>query len=160
MYKVYDKFEAIRQIQLFLSKTNKNIYVAPTGVYDTNTKDAVIVFQKKIGLLPTGIVNKETFDALYIEYLNSQLSEKATFNIELPLRQGMVSDDLIQVNRILSELMNYYGYTHRLRHDNYFSKETEKAAKILSTIYLLSYPGFIDNGFYRMLIGDYASVKH
>ena len=39
--------------------------VKPNGIFDDDTKNLVINFQRKYGLLPTGVVDKETWDLLH-----------------------------------------------------------------------------------------------
>ena len=47
MYRIYDKPEAIKNVQQYLSVVgNPNIFVAKTGIYDENTRLSVINFQK------------------------------------------------------------------------------------------------------------------
>ena len=67
MYRIDDRQTAIMQVQKFLMALTEDIFIAPSGVFDDNTRLAVIVFQKKFGLEDTGVVDFATFELLYRE---------------------------------------------------------------------------------------------
>ncbi|MBO7196879.1 MAG: peptidoglycan-binding protein [Clostridia bacterium] len=164
MYRVYDKEEAIRQVQIYLSKAlDANIFVAPTGVYDENTRLAVIAFQKQIGINPSGVVDYETFTLLYERYrINndiSDLNETVGSFIKFPLYPGQFNSALVSINRTLAGILDYYGHTHSIRESNFYSDQTSKAVKILRGIYLLSDEDFIDEIFYLKMISDQDSIN-
>ena len=70
MYRIYDKAAAIREIQVYLREiADSDIFIAPSGIYDDNTRRAIIDFQSEKGLEITGEVDKATFDLLFSEHL-------------------------------------------------------------------------------------------
>ena len=61
--------DAVLNLQRYLRRVGENGRAVPIdGIYDSETRNAVLRFQQANGIEPTGIVNKETWDALYIEY--------------------------------------------------------------------------------------------
>lgn len=164
MYKINDRAEAIRMVQVYLSNVgDPDIFIAPTGVFDENTRLSVESFQRGKGFTQTGIVDKETFDSLYKEYLLFTERQKIRNLTEsfmfFPILAGIRSDGMMHINIMLFKLLDYYGYTHSLRENNFYSSNTAEAVKILSNIYLLEYPGYIDEFFYSAMIRDYNSIS-
>ncbi|MBQ8303152.1 MAG: peptidoglycan-binding protein [Clostridia bacterium] len=165
MYKVYDKKEAIRLVQIYIAEISKDdAYVAPTGVYDENTLNSVLNFQRASGLETTGVVDKETFDALFSEY--SLITERDMINnslssfINFPILPGDSYPAISNINIIMSILLDHYGYTHSIRKNNYYSPETAEAVRILRGIYRLNDIMLIDEIFYKKLMGDYNSLPN
>ena len=66
--------DAIYKLQTYLRAqrlVNEDFPSLPVdGVFDTQTKDALIEFQKNNGLNPTGTVDKNTWELLYTQYLD------------------------------------------------------------------------------------------
>lgn len=164
MYRIYDKPEAIKRVQIYLGLVgNPDIFVAPTGVYDDNTKKSVRDFQRDKNIYDTGEVDKLTFDLLFHEY--SILLEKNALKnaidsfITFPLLPGQSADGMIHINKAMANLLDYYGYTHRLRESNFYSSETADAVKLLRQIYMLENKEFIDEIFYLRMTKDHNSIN-
>ena len=69
MYRINDRSAAIESVQRYLRVAgNPDVFVAPTGVFDDNTKLSVIDFQQKNGLDADGVVDKNTFDLLFAAF--------------------------------------------------------------------------------------------
>ena len=92
---------------------NPEIFVAPTGVYDDNTLLSVKDFQAKNRLAETGKVDKETFDLMFSQFYiqNERDNVKRTLFsfITFPLLPGLMSDGMIHINKMMSDLLDYYG---------------------------------------------------
>ncbi len=159
MYKAYNTAEAVKQVQIYLNRvTNDGNFIAPSGIYDDATKKSVIDFQTKMGLIPNGVVDIETLDVLYSEYITVNKKEEINrLGIEFPIQIGDYNEDINHINRALSTLLDHYGHFHRIRVNNYYSSETDKAVKLLSEIYKLDYKGYIDEIFYSLMIRDLNS---
>ena len=163
MYKIYDKKEAVRQVQIYLAETsNTDAYIAPTGVYDEATLKAVLNFQKANGLDSTGVVDKETFDSLYNEYslITERNRIKKCLNafLHFPILPGDYCQGIEKINYVMSALLDYYGYSHSIRKNNYYSSETAEYVRILRNIYLLEDMMQIDEMFYQKIMRDYNSL--
>ena len=163
MYRVYDKQEAIRRVQLYLAAVDDGrLYVAPTGIFDESTALSVTAFQNMRGLEPTGVVNRETFDLLYLEYVDAGNKDRlyATLGsfISFPLLPGQGSDSMMNINRMLATLMNYYGFSHNLRDSNFYSDQTSDAVRTMRKIYLLPDINLIDEDFYIAMLRDHNYI--
>lgn len=163
MYRIYDRPEAIRSVQRYLRLAgNPDIFVAPSGVFDENTRLSVIDFQSRNQLDPTGVVDYETFVILYEEYVflndKNTLNEKLDSFIDFPLLPGYIDDAMIHLNRSLRRILDHYGFTHRLRDSNFYSAETSRAVEILRSVYLLDPGDLIDEEFYIRMVKDHDSI--
>lgn len=163
MYRIYDTPAAIRRVQDYLREAGNNeIFVAPTGVYDENTRLSVIDFQNKNGFEATGVVNRITFDKLFSDYqflrAVRQISEGLDSFIKFPILPGTHNDAMMHINRTLARLLDYYGYSHNIRDSNFYSKATEDGLEIMEDIYLLDRHNYIDEELYYRMIKDHDSI--
>ena len=163
MYRIYDRPEAIKRVQDYLRiAANPNIFVAPSGVYDENTRLSVRDFQSSRGLEPTGEVDRVTFDLLFSEYAfltnRNALRDALDSFIFFPILPGSSSNGMMHINRTLARVLDYYGFTHRLRSSNFYSGETSEAVRILRGVYLMGGADLIDEEFYQRLIKDHDSM--
>ena len=163
MYRVYDKPEAIRSVQRYLIVAgDPDIFIVPTGVFDDNTRLSVIDFQTRFDLKPTGEVNYETFTLLYNEYVlltrNMETGDLTDSFLQFPLLPGKTSNGMAHINLTLGRILDYYGFTHRLRGNNFYSDETALAVEILRDVYMLDKKNYIDEEFYRRMIIDHDSI--
>ena len=164
MYRIYDRAEAIRSVQRYLRIVgNPNVFVAPSGVYDENTRQSVIDFQERMLLEPTGMVDYHTFVKIYEEYLKyimrAKVKEDAGAFASFPFLPGDMNEKLIHINRLARDIMNYYGFTNRIRDDSFYSEETARAVEILRSVYLLEKKEMIDEVLYSRMILDHASIS-
>ncbi len=163
MYRIDDKPEAIRSVQRYLVVAgNPHILIAPTGVYDENTRLSVEDFQSRKGLVQSGVVDYETFTLLYDDYVfitdREALNQKLDSFVNFPLYPGEFDNAMLHINRSLARILDYYGFTHRLRSSNFYSDETSNAVKTLRQIYLLEDSDVIDEEFYIRMIKDHDSI--
>lgn len=165
MYRVYNKPDAISRVQSYLQAVGVGVnYIAPSGVYDSATKEAITIFQRSNSLPDNGVVDKKTFDLLYSKYVDSQLKKETDNNtaglMNFPFLPTESSRGMVHINRLLAGLLVYYGFSHNIRFDsNIFSKETERAVEIMRKIYLLAPSKEIDWQLYRRMISDYNSIS-
>lgn len=163
MYRIYDKPEAIRRVQNYLRVVgNPEIFIFPSGIYDDNTRRSVIDFQTERNIEPSGEVDRITFNQLFLEFLtinkNNELTRKLDSFLRFPLMPGESAGGMVHLNRSLARVLDYYGYTHRLRNSNFYSNETSEAVRILRGIYLLEEKDMIDEEFYSRLTNDHDSI--
>ena len=134
----------------------------PSGVYDENTRLSVTDFQRKNGIGVTGIVDYETFNLLYREFVF--INEKTSLNKRLgsftdfPILPGYMGDAMIHLNRSMRRLLDYYGFSHRLRESNFYSEETARAVGILRSVYIMEEKELIDEELYVRIIKDHDSI--
>lgn len=162
MYRINDKAAAIRNIQRFLAKISSDRAVVPSGVYDEDTRLAVIDFQKRMDIAPSGAVDRGTLDMLYAEYISKAKTETLARGvgsfISFPLREGNMDGAVIHLNKTLSDLLDHYGITHRLRSSSFYSSETAEAVRIMRKIYLLPEDTLVDEELYIRMIADHSSL--
>ena len=163
MYRINDRSSAIKRVQEYLrSVGNKNIFVAPTGIYDENTRLSVIDFQSQNNIKADGIVDIITFDMLFGAYSfaikNKLTHEKVDSFINFPLLPGLFADELTHINRTLIKLLDFYGQPHSLNESNFYSDSTSNAVKLIRKIYFLDDKNFIDEELYRRMIIDHDSI--
>ena len=163
MYRIYDKPEAIKNVQQYLSVVgNPNIFVAKTGIYDENTRLSVINFQKDKSINQSGIVDKETFDLLYEEYILAGKKRKANSfigtPIDFPIYPGDNSEIMIYVNQLLSNILNYHGKAHRIVPNRFYSSMTGDGVKAIRKIFLMSDENIIDELLYLRMIAENDSI--
>ena len=163
MYKMYDRSEAIKEIQKYLQEIGiSDTYIAPNGIYDEKTGEAVLYYQQERGLSPTGKVEKETFDKLYFEYNRKRIIDKTDEitrqNDIFPFKLGDYGEDIRVFNRLLKQLLDYYGKNHSLRDSAIYSDETESAHIEARRIFGLD-SGVADQIFYNRLLKETESIR-
>lgn len=138
MYSIDDKAAAIKEVQKFLSYISQGNDMYPhitiDGYYDTETADAVKIFQSEHNIEQTGVVNRETFELLfreYTEYFEISESKKGVFDENIfPLRLGSSGNDVSNLNALISELSFYYRDLEAIYGD-FFGAKTLKNIKLL-----------------------------
>lgn len=165
MYSIYDKESAILQVQGFLQTVgDKDIFVAPSGVYDENTRLLVISFQRENSLEPSGAVDLITFNLLNEKYARQEedqrVKESNAYITDFPVVPGTRARGMTHINGMLSFLMNYYGQSHNLREaSNFYTAETANAVRILRKIYYLEPLELIDAELYQRLTQDVGAIE-
>ena len=163
MYRINDKPAAIRAVQEYMRTVgDKNIFIFPSGIYDDNTRESVRRFQAENNLESTGEVDRITFDLIYSEHVfrtkRDNIRRKTDSFIKFPLYPGSSQRGMSHINRILANLLDYYGFTHRLRIGDFYSPQTEEAVRILRQIYHLDKANMLDEEVYFRLTKDHDSI--
>ena len=156
MYKTYDKQEAVRNLQVYLSDISDN-FIAPSGVYDERTRDAVIIFQEKYSIEPNGIVNKETYDIIYSEYQAKKIRDNAKNKTNVPIEIGSYGEEIYKVNEMMITVMDNIGAHHTLRPSAHYSEQSDIVQKELKNIFNLDNDLF-DEFFYDSLKKEYEFI--
>lgn len=114
--------DAIMQIQTYLRHLSfHNTDIPPTpidGIWERETREAVIAFQRANDLAPTGIVDRETWDKLKAEYDKSVALNSPPVKIDVfprmpmgyTLKLGGKSFLVVAVQHILDELEKIYRF--------------------------------------------------
>ena len=158
MYNTSNKKEAIREIQIYLG-AGKHA-VIPTGVYDQATRKSVMDFQKEHQLTESGTVDRETFDAIYKEYLAKKIKDNAakhSRNIGFPIKFGDQGDQIYQINSLLKALAFRYNESNSIQ-GSFFGHESERITERLREIFRLHQDPFIDEELYIRIIQIYDAV--
>ncbi len=157
MYDISDKRNAVKEVQRLLQEISET-HIPQSGIYDENTKNAIIDFQKKNSIAETGITDKETLDALYREYLISYIDVPE--NIDFPIAYGCYGDHIRDINEKMGTVLDYYRVHHNLRSSKRYSNETQNTAEKIRQIYLLDSSTEIDKELYLRIETDIKSISY
>ena len=160
MYQQTDKKSAIKEIQKYLyvisdKKYNEIPRIPIDGIFDDETKAAVIKFQEIMLILPSGIVDYETFGALYevytsiVEdfYTNDYIFGDSNF----PLEENDQNEDVRALHIMISELRKTYPQITDTGSGAYFSKRTGDAIEDLRELFFLPKSRKLDKPLYRRM---------
>ena len=159
MYTINDKASAIRQIQSFLlilaeNEENSISHLGVDGIFSEETQRSVRDFQRRFSLPVTGTVERDTFDAIYLEYLKHIErfpKENNTLNRDsFPLKIGDSGNDLSILNAHIRE-MSYYNKEIAIPHSDFYSRETESAVKSLQKYFREEVTGVTEERFFNRI---------
>jgi len=163
--------EAIRNLQRYLRQLgyfDADFPLVPTdGIFDTDTRDALMIFQSKSGLPETGVADKTTWDALFSEYLASLTKNAPTGMIDpfpkFPDGYKIVSGDawfLVDIIQyILEELRVRYDNFENVKRTGVYDKETELAIKDFQSRNSLPETGFTDKATWNALSNQFNIIS-
>ena len=161
MYKIYEKNEAIREVQTylhFISDRNGDIpRVAIDGVYGEETVVAVKAFQESIGLFADGVVDHKTFESMYGDFNEietERLRKKYIFSSgSFPIKYGDNGNDVLVINTMLDELKGTYSEITLENNRRYFGHSTENSIRYMQSVFLIEESGIVDEiTFDRLLL--------
>jgi peptidoglycan hydrolase-like protein with peptidoglycan-binding domain len=164
--------EAITNLQTYLraiSFFDERITRVPIdGIYDSETQKAVADFQRTRGLPESSVVNKNTWDAIYSEYLQIKRSTERppspSFFPSEPegyiSKIGEKSSFVAIVQLMLRELSVIFDTIPELVIDGVFGPQTELAIKEFQKASMLEVTGEIDLQTYNRLNNAFLSVSY
>lgn len=164
MYRIDTRQSVINEIQRYLASLGYRDYpVIPNGVYDSNTREAVRRFQSESALSETGIVDYETFIRLYKKYkditFKNELRKRDVLGIKFPITPGETREEMLYINRLIASLLDNHGIYHRIRKNDYFSRESEAGVLALKKIFGMSGDGIINEYFYSRMLSERKSIE-
>lgn len=106
--------EAIRNLQRYLRQLSYDedsiAYIPVDGIFDTDTREALIAYQRLKALEETGEADQRTWELLYQDYLISLEKNDAPTPIEVfprfPDRYTIRADDQSNLIRLLQFMLN------------------------------------------------------
>ncbi len=136
------------------------------GIFDRDTRDALMLFQQNIGLPATGIADKQTWDMLYKEYQRVTDEEKNSRGLFLfPKKptdyEVTLGDTLFLVNIIqllLLELRATYDIFEDIVESGTYDEATEKAIRDFQRINLLPETGKVDEATWNRIVREYSNL--
>ena len=159
--------EAVRQLQRFLralSYFDDRIPEVPIdGIYDRATEDGVIAFQRIEGLPETGRVDQQTWERLYLRYLEQRVAKDApatisyfpripeNYKVEIGEAQFLVQ--IIQ--HALRELAVAYEWPVEVPLDGVYGEETAAAVRLFQEKNGLPPTGAVDRATWNALAEAY-----
>lgn len=148
----------------FLSFIDSRLPRVPVdGLFDSETRRAVEIYQRTRGLPETGIVDKATWDAIFDEFrLAREASERPptpNFFPEYPenyeAASGEESPFVIMIQLLLRELKIIYDGLPEIEINGIFDSPTEEAIKIFQTASGLDATGRVDLPTWNRLTRDF-----
>nr|WP_300093013.1 peptidoglycan-binding protein [Sedimentibacter sp.] len=140
-----------------------------TGTFDTQTRNAVIEFQKFFGLSPTGIVDYETWDLIFRSILGI-FNTLPPEEVYIPkLRYPGVVHEKGQGTEyptvfIIQEMLSYIALTiqaiPQINVDGIFGEETENAVKAFQNAFGLEQTGKVDETTWNEIVTIYRELRY
>ena len=142
MAREFTELQAIRNLQRYLRQLalfDENLPEVPVdGVYESETRRAVEIFQENNGIPITGIVNRVTWDAIYAAYLLSLAQHSKPNAVEvfyrLPIpniiQRGDAGFQVAAVQYMLSEILTFYGDFPEIVTDGSYGEQTSDAVRL------------------------------
>lgn len=156
----------LKQLSYFYPSLVKDIII--TGIYDSNTRDAVINLQKQFDVEASGIVDKITWDMIYACYrrsINENSSQNcisffpdkpSTFEIKIGDNSPLVR--IIEV--ILEEISAVYtDFENTVTANGIYDETKANAIRIFQRINLLDATGSIDSDTWNSLTYEYNAIS-
>lgn len=165
MYSVEDKKSAIRDVQRFLFVIGQNgdiPHLSIDGFYSEETSAAVRAFQRINLLEVTGTVDRETFDAIYVEYLKAQNFARASTtefsSSSYPLKIGDSGTGVSYLNSLIRELGRFYEDLP-IPYGDFYSGVTMKAVKLLQSYFRLEEDGEVSAELLNLIKDKSLAIK-
>jgi len=147
-------FNPIEEIQIYLkeiSKQNPEIVIVHTdGIFDSETKAAVIKFQELYSLPPTGIVDLATWSKLVYEYnkiSNTNIAPSKLDCFPANVAEVKLKDekDIVYIIQILiNNFSKRYKNFNQIVVTGVYDESTETAVKQFQSMNKLSETGITD----------------
>ena len=161
--------EEVRNLQRYLRTLS---YVYPEipslpidGIFDMATRDALIAFQKSVGLLSTGIADFETWKLLYSAYLDvlfdsaepTPLPIFPLFPIDYAIRRGESGFLVAALQFLIDDISTAYGIPTGLSITGAYDEATERSVKALQRLFLLPETGEVNKRLWNYIVGAYIA---
>lgn len=160
-------------LQYFLNLITTNFRTVPhveyTGVFDPQTRMAVIEFQKTMGLNPTGIVDQKTWHLLFKQVLGilRTLPPSAVYlpklrfpGSEYKLGQGIEHPAIIIIQELLSYISSSVPAIPYVESTGIFDETTEQAVRTFQMIYGLEPTGQVEETTWNKLVEVYRDLRY
>jgi peptidoglycan hydrolase-like protein with peptidoglycan-binding domain len=141
--------------------------VTPNGVFDEQTKNAVLAFQREYGLPATGEVDEETWNKLssvYLGLINSAESSGAGIAAEVfpgtLLNLGSSGEDVEILQTYLNTVAQVYTEIPTINVSGTFDAATENAVIIFQRIFGIPQSGVVGPITWEILAEKYAEIEN
>lgn len=162
--------ESVRVIQYylnFIAEFNNEIpTVAMDGIFGPATAEAVRSFQRSAGLEVDGVVGKETWDALYAEYLADLESLPADYQnrgaAPYPgnnLRLGSSGNSVSTLQEYLNTVATAYPNIPQVGVTGYFGTDTQNAVLAFQREFGLPPRGIVGPIMWNRLVEIYTDIR-
>ena len=161
-----DRGNSVQQLQFWLEQLgefNTDLPdLAVDGVFGADTEAAVRAFQKKYGLTQDGVVGRQTWDAVYAQYLSltNDVDQSSNGYPGSPLRSGSRGDSVRRVQFWLRIAASNYSSITAPAVDGIFGAGTESAVKAFQRIFGLTADGVVGPATWRKLYEIYGDITN
>lgn len=163
MYNYQDERETVRELQRYLLKIQYDNSQTPTvtldGYYDEGVRLAVKQFQLEHALPPTGTVDQNTWDLLYVTYLEI-LKKEHSFDLvpqgALPIGYGSRGHTVRLLQSTLLDLARFYPIPSPTL-TGYYDLATVDSVRALQRAYGLYETGEVSASLWGLLVRDHES---
>lgn len=139
----------LRQLAFFDSRLPE---LPLDGIFESETRDAVEIFQQNNGLPVTGEADRETWDAIYVAYVESVAQHAKPVPIDVffrtpdadVIRQGAVGFRVTAVQYMLNEVLLFYSDYPVMNTNGSFDEQTMDAVRLFQGYSSLPQTGEVD----------------
>ncbi len=165
-----DEGVAVRELQyllLFISAFNNQIPpVIVNGIFASETRDAVIAFQRFYGLSQTGRVDFETWEQIYDSYVGilETLPEGYFSPVTepyggIPLRLGSEGEEVSRIQDYLNYISNTYTEIPKVTVDGIFGPATQAAVLAYQSLFGLEPTSIVAASTYNSIADTYRVLR-
>lgn len=134
------------------------------GIYDEQTRDAVLAVQRTFGIAQDGIAGRETWQQVYrayrgiIDTVDPASAEVALFPGTV-LRLGSQGDAVRQMQQYLSVLADTYPEIPKIAVTGSFGTQTQQAVRAFQRLFGLPQNGIVGPTVWEQLARQYETVR-
>lgn len=167
--------ENVVVVQAMLNRISRNYPAIPqispvSGVFDEETRDAVVTFQRIFNLAPDGIVGKATWYKMVYLYTGIlRLSELVSqgqnfvtvqFQFSGPLEEGDSGPEVGILQYMLTLLAQFDSSLSPASVDGQFGPETTRAVRTYQQLVGLTPNGYVDETTWNSIFGNFARAEY
>lgn len=172
MSRQFTESDAVRYLQTYLRAQHLRDQSFPSvpvdGIFDSRTRLALTEFQERNGLSPTGTANRETWDLLYMQYLeissSSSLPEPIipfpSYPADYAMERGDRSFLVAIVQYMLREISVVYNTTEPVEITGVYDEATEAAVTVFQRLSGISPTGKVERESWAALARIFNLSEH
>ncbi len=160
---------AVRNLQRYLraladGSEGSEIFAVPIdGIFDSATENALSEFQQRQGLPITGVADRNTFDALYLEYLRVTLNDRREYRPDFfpaspnnyVTEFGEQSPFISILQFVLDEIRLSYDTFPEFEMNGTYDADTSLAVKEFQRLHAIPITGRVDRRTWNELARAY-----
>lgn len=166
---------SVTAVQTMLNRISQNYPAIPkispvTGVFEEDTRDAVITFQRIFNLVPDGVVGKATWYKMVYLYTGIlQLAELVSqgqtivtvlFQFAGPLEEGDSGPEVGILQYMLALLAQFDSSLSPMAVDGEFGPATTQAVRTYQQLVGLTPNGYVDEATWNSIYGNFARAEY
>lgn len=136
------------------------------GIYDLNTRDSIINFQKTMGLPATGLLDQETWEAMYRSVLGiirvlppTAVALPAFIFPRIITEEGSSGPEVFIIQELLSYISTVVSAIPNVDSDGIFGPETKNAVIAFQNLYGIEADGIVDEETWNKIVSVYRERR-